>query len=206
MSAWWQHIWWSMPRTGLSQEPTSARIPLRQRCSLQLNSIFQESFLRTSLDAVVRYPDQIRCYVNPPAPLPLYSPRSFPRSRDKRWFQRYCYLTASTKLLLRLQKAAELQTILIVIFWFLFSFPFRTFPKSMLCYPIFRIPSNADVCKVFPEKKGDPDPIFLNHFLIHFLQNQKDILKRKKVWYTEIGNVANCALLPKWMYFIRKYV
>ena len=156
MSAWWQHIWWSMPRTGLSQEPTSARIPLRQRCSLQLNSIFQESFLRTSLNTVVRYPDQIRCYVNPPAPLPLYSPRSFPRSRDKRWFQRYCYPTASTKLLLRLQKAAELQTILIVIFWFLFSFPFpfRTFPKSMLCYSMFRIPSHADVCKVFPEKKG----------------------------------------------------
>ena len=110
--------------------------------------------LSQRLPSVVRYPDQIRCYVNPPAPLPLYSPRFFPRSRDKRWFQRYCYLTASTKLLLRLQKAAELQTILIVIFWFLFSFPFRTFPKSMLCYPMFRIPSHADVCKVFPEKKG----------------------------------------------------
>ena len=88
----------------------------RKRSEAALIQVVQESFLRTSLNTVVRYPDQIRCYVNPPAPLPLYSPRSFPRSRDKRWFQRYCYPTASTKLLLRLQKAAELQTILIVIF------------------------------------------------------------------------------------------
>ena len=88
----------------------------RKRSEAALIQVVQESFLRTSLNTVVRYPDQIRCYVNPTAPLPLYSPRSFPRSRDKRWFQRYCYLTASTKLLLRLQKAAELQTILIVIF------------------------------------------------------------------------------------------
>ena len=88
----------------------------RKRSEAALIQVVQESFLRTSLNTVVRYPDQIRCYVNPTAPLPLYSPRSFPRSRDKRWFQRYCYPTASTKLLLRLQKAAELQTILIVIF------------------------------------------------------------------------------------------
>ena len=88
----------------------------RKRSEAALIQVVQESFLRTSLNTVVRYPDQIRCYVNPTAPLPLYSPRSFPRSRDKRWFQRYCYLTASTELLLRLQKAAELQTILIVIF------------------------------------------------------------------------------------------
>ena len=127
MFVWWQRISWNTPRTGLSPEHTSARNPLRQRCSLQLNSIFQESFLRTSLDAVVRYPDQIRYYVNPPAPLPLYSPRSFPRSRDKRWSQRYCYPTASTKLLLRLPKTEELQTVLIVIFWFLFSFPPHAF-------------------------------------------------------------------------------
>lgn len=88
----------------------------RKRSEAALIQVVQESFLRTSLNTVVRYPDQIRCYVNPTTPLPLYSPRSFPRSRDKRWFRRYCYLTASTKLLLRLQKAAELQTVLIVIF------------------------------------------------------------------------------------------
>ena len=61
----------------------------RKRSEAALIQVVLESFLRTSLNTVVRYPDQIRCYVNPTAPLPLYSPLSFPRSRDKRWFQRY---------------------------------------------------------------------------------------------------------------------